>query len=50
MLTTNTDEMIISLKGGLINNIEGPLEVLQKFTVEQVIKYVLFKIKFKEVK
>jgi len=38
ILTTNSDQIIIYLKGGggSINNIEGPLEVLQKFIIEQV--------------
>lgn len=43
ILTTNSDKIIINLKGGLINNIEGSLEVLQKFIIEQVIKYISFK-------
>lgn len=42
MLTTNSDKMIINLNGGSINSIEGPLEVLQKFIVEQVIKYFVY--------
>lgn len=37
MLTTSSDKMIINLSGDSISNIEGPLEVLQKFIVEQVI-------------
>lgn len=40
MLTSNTDKIIINLRGGSINGIEGPLEVLQKFIAEQVIKYL----------
>lgn len=42
MLTANSDKIIINLKGGLINNIESSLEVLQKFIIEQVIKYISF--------
>lgn len=41
MLTTNIDKLIINLKGGSLNNIEGPSEVLQKFIAEQVINYFL---------
>lgn len=37
MLTANIDKLIINLKGDSINNIEGSLEILQKFIVEQVI-------------
>lgn len=40
LVTLNTDKIIINLKGGPINNIEGPLEVLQKFIVEQVTIYL----------
>lgn len=40
LVTLNTDKIIINLKGGPINNIEGSLEVLQKFIVEQVIIYL----------
>lgn len=36
MLTTNTDKIIINLRGGPLNNIEGPSEILQKFITEQV--------------
>lgn len=38
MLTTNSDQIIICLKSGgsSTNNIESPLEVLQKFIIEQV--------------
>lgn len=45
ILTANTDKIIINLKGGPINNIDGPIEVLQKFIAEQVIKYFYLKIK-----
>jgi len=47
LLTTNSDQIIIYLKsgGGSINNIEGPLEVLQKFIIEQVCyKIILIKL------
>ncbi|CAI6351779.1 unnamed protein product [Macrosiphum euphorbiae] len=38
LLTTSSDQIIIYLKGGggSINNFEGPLEVLQKFIIEQL--------------
>uniref|UniRef100_A0A2S2R2K0 non-specific serine/threonine protein kinase n=1 Tax=Sipha flava TaxID=143950 RepID=A0A2S2R2K0_9HEMI len=36
LLTANTDKIIINLKGGPINNIDGPIEVLQKFIAEQL--------------
>lgn len=44
MLTTNSDQIIVYLKSGSgsINNIEGPLEVLQKFIIEQVINTIIF--------
>ncbi len=47
MLTTNSDQIIVYLKGGgsSINNIEGPLEVLQKFIIEQVINTIIFKLR-----
>lgn len=41
MLTVTPDKLIINLKGGPINSIEGPLEILQKFIAEQVIIYFL---------
>lgn len=46
MLTTNSDQIIVYLKGGCgsIDNIEGPLEVLQKFIIEQVINTIIFKL------
>lgn len=44
MLTTNPDQIIIYLKGGGGPiNIEGSLEVLQKFIIEQVINAIIFK-------
>ncbi|VVC40721.1 Hypothetical protein CINCED_3A013789 [Cinara cedri] len=36
LLTASPDKIIINLKGGTLNNIEGPVEVLQKFTAEQL--------------
>lgn len=42
MLTANIDKLIINLKAGSINNIDGPSEILQKFIAEQVISYFLF--------
>lgn len=40
LMLTNTDQIIINLNSGPINNIEGSVEVLQKFIIEQVIKYL----------
>lgn len=45
ILTADTDKIIINLKGGPISNIDGPLEVVQKFIAEQVIRYFCLKIK-----
>lgn len=42
MLTANLDKLIINVKGGPLNNIDGPSEILQKFIAEQVISYLLF--------
>jgi len=46
LLTTNSDQIIIYLKGGggSTNNIEGPSEVLQKFIIEQVYNTNIFKL------
>lgn len=46
LLTTSSDQIIIYLKGGggSINNFEGPLEVLQKFIIEQVYNTIIFKL------
>lgn len=43
LLTTSSDQIIIYLKGGggSVNNIEGPLEVLQKFIIEQVYNTII---------
>lgn len=50
LLTTNSDQIIIYLKGGgsSVDNIEGPLEVLQKFIIEQVIIINIFKLSFRK--
>lgn len=57
LMLTNTNTIIINLKSGPINNIEGAVDVLQKFIIEQVIKYLLFlsyfdirKFEFSEIK
>lgn len=44
LLTASPDKIIIHLTGGAMNNIDSSVEVVQKFTAEQVIKYLCLKI------